>query len=274
MKLWILTFQEEFRRLYMQLESLKDKNMRYGNRHLTAKISAMQEAAVRQDSLGKSLKEEKEPEDKKKKGGINSMFSAMADKLSCSHAITPAEESTSSGREYITEACDSSASTTKAKRLNVTFSPIKNCECDENTISEKDKVNKSQDEDIVNHSKSKQKDRSVSSPIKLKELKNEASANGCDKCLSKGSSVDAENDVTSTVGERSERSLDKSTEASESDSAGAPPKSGSPVEGDQSSPNNTSSKSPRNPIKSGHARTHAIVINLDDKSRFTEEVTV
>jgi G protein-coupled receptor 158 len=27
-------------------------------------------------------------------------------------------------------------------------------------------------------------------------------------------------------------------------------------------------------LKSGHARTHAIVINLDDKSRFTEEVTV
>lgn len=27
-------------------------------------------------------------------------------------------------------------------------------------------------------------------------------------------------------------------------------------------------------LKSGHARTHAIVINLDDKNRFTEEVTV
>ena len=30
----------------------------------------------------------------------------------------------------------------------------------------------------------------------------------------------------------------------------------------------------RNRNKSGHARTHAIVINLDDKSRFSEEVTV
>lgn len=27
-------------------------------------------------------------------------------------------------------------------------------------------------------------------------------------------------------------------------------------------------------FKSGHAKTHSIVINLDDKSRFTEEVTV
>jgi hypothetical protein len=38
------------------------------------------------------------------------------------------------------------------------------------------------------------------------------------------------------------------------------------------SPNNTGSNN-RN-LKSGHARTHAIVINLDDKNRFTEEVTV
>ncbi|CAK9826495.1 hypothetical protein ANTRET_LOCUS4339 [Anthophora retusa] len=30
----------------------------------------------------------------------------------------------------------------------------------------------------------------------------------------------------------------------------------------------------KNKGKSGHARTHAIVINLDDKSRFSEEVTV
>jgi hypothetical protein len=38
------------------------------------------------------------------------------------------------------------------------------------------------------------------------------------------------------------------------------------------SPKNAGSNN-RN-LKSGHARTHAIVINLDDKNRFTEEVTV
>lgn len=37
--------QEEFRRLYAQLEELKERNMRLGNRHLVAKIAAMQEAA-------------------------------------------------------------------------------------------------------------------------------------------------------------------------------------------------------------------------------------
>ncbi|XP_076061423.1 putative G-protein coupled receptor CG31760 [Oratosquilla oratoria] len=37
--------QEEFRRLYMQLEVLKERNLRMGNRHLAAKITAMQQAA-------------------------------------------------------------------------------------------------------------------------------------------------------------------------------------------------------------------------------------
>lgn len=35
-----------------------------------------------------------------------------------------------------------------------------------------------------------------------------------------------------------------------------------------------SDKKDKSKSKSGHARTHAIVINLDDKSRFSEEVTV
>ncbi|XP_075215096.1 putative G-protein coupled receptor CG31760 [Lycorma delicatula] len=37
--------QDEFRRLYTQLELLRERNMRVGNRHLAAKITAMQEAA-------------------------------------------------------------------------------------------------------------------------------------------------------------------------------------------------------------------------------------
>lgn len=46
---YFLYFQEEFRRLYTQLELLKEKNMRHGNRHLAAKITAMQDAAARLD---------------------------------------------------------------------------------------------------------------------------------------------------------------------------------------------------------------------------------
>lgn len=37
--------QEEFRRLYTQLEYLKQRNMKIGNRHLQHKLSAMTEAA-------------------------------------------------------------------------------------------------------------------------------------------------------------------------------------------------------------------------------------
>ncbi|KAK2152979.1 hypothetical protein LSH36_312g01017 [Paralvinella palmiformis] len=39
--------QDEFKRLYMQLETLKQKNMKLGNPHLTVKLSAMTEAAMK-----------------------------------------------------------------------------------------------------------------------------------------------------------------------------------------------------------------------------------
>ncbi|PVD21196.1 hypothetical protein C0Q70_19364 [Pomacea canaliculata] len=41
--------QEEFRRLYTQLELLKQRNMKLGNRHLQYKLSAMTEAANKED---------------------------------------------------------------------------------------------------------------------------------------------------------------------------------------------------------------------------------
>lgn len=40
-------FQEEFAQLFKQLEVLKDKNLRLGNRHLVDKITAMQEVSKR-----------------------------------------------------------------------------------------------------------------------------------------------------------------------------------------------------------------------------------
>ncbi|KAJ8302765.1 hypothetical protein KUTeg_019161 [Tegillarca granosa] len=42
--------QEEFRRLYTQLELLKQRNMKIGNRHLQHKLSAMTEAAKKEDT--------------------------------------------------------------------------------------------------------------------------------------------------------------------------------------------------------------------------------
>jgi G protein-coupled receptor 158 len=240
----IFRFQEEFRRIYMQLEQLKEKNMRFGNRHLTAKISAMQEAAIRQDS-----KMEDEPSDKKKGKGLNNMFSAMADKLACS-AITPAEESSSSGREYAMEPSDSSAAPVKSKRLNVTFSPMKVCECNANS-PDPDSQSGADKTNNTKSPKSKLKDRS---PAKSKSPPDRA-ANGCDKC--------------SEIANGGDPKVPESMEPSESFESTT--KNGSPNL-DGGSPNNCN-KSGRG-IRSGHARTHAIVINLDDKSRFTEEVTV
>lgn len=42
--------QEEFLRVYTQLEVLRERNMRVGNRHLASKIIAMQDAARTHDN--------------------------------------------------------------------------------------------------------------------------------------------------------------------------------------------------------------------------------
>jgi len=46
MHVWFV-LQEEFAQLFKQLDALKDKNLRLGNRHLAEKISAMQEVSKR-----------------------------------------------------------------------------------------------------------------------------------------------------------------------------------------------------------------------------------
>ncbi|XP_077294374.1 metabotropic glycine receptor [Arctopsyche grandis] len=248
-----LDIQEEFRRLYTQLEHIKEKNMRFGNRHLTAKISAMQEAAVRQDSL----KEDVELSGKRGKGAEGSRFNMFS---ACT-AITPAEESSSSGREYVLEASDSITLPTKSKRLNVTFSPMKSCECDSNSSSKNVDNTSSQQtnggEELTN-GKFKPE---IASPQKtlVKAVIERQTSSNCDKCLNKESSIDDESEPPMSV-------LVAKIELSEQNDAAKP--------STDTSPQSASNKSGKAPIKSGHARTHAIVINLDDKSRFTEEVTV
>ena len=54
LKFIIFILQEEFRRLYTQLELLKQRNMKIGNRHLQHKLSAMTEAAQKDDSPDES----------------------------------------------------------------------------------------------------------------------------------------------------------------------------------------------------------------------------
>ncbi|KAG8316793.1 hypothetical protein J6590_041213 [Homalodisca vitripennis] len=147
-----LEVQEEFKRLSTQLEMLRDHNMRHGNRHLAAKISAMQEAA-------RDYREN-----------------------------IPEEDS------------DSMAVPTLPGSGSVPPHPL------------------AQGDEVANHR--------VSRRIEGQ----------CDSRCSKFERKEY------PISKHKERSPQHSTES--------------------------------NQLRSGHARTHTIVINLDDKNRFTEEVTV
>lgn len=174
--------QEEFLRLYTQLELLKEKNMRVGNRHLASKINAMQKAASRHDQ------EQGGEEVARDNCKLNNMLCAVTDRLGVSS--DPAEEAPP-----------------KTKRQSVSFAQTPTTAAD--------------------------------------------------------GAPEAEKEACATVQEASEAEASSKTdeaivEVSSSDERGDSP---------------SSSRNGR-VLKSGHARTHAIVINLDDKSRFTEEVTV
>lgn len=178
--------QDEFLRLYTQLELLKEKNMRVGNRHIASKITAMQDAACKHDH------EQDHEFIARKNCKLNNMICMVTDKIVCT-TIVPEEE------EKVTE----EGSSGKIKRQSVSFA------------------------------------QSVD-------------ANG-----DTGATRDSGTCVEEVSGE-STSVVDASIELSCRDD-----KTDSP-----------SGNRNGRLIKSGHARTHAIVINLDDKSRFTEEVTV
>lgn len=168
--------QEEFHRLYTQLELLKEKNMRVGNRHLASKIIAMQDAASRHDY--------EQGEDVDIAGTncrLNNMLCVVTEKVMVS-----------------CETIDGAAPV-KTKRQSVSFAQTS---CDAAGSSTSKDV-----EEAAEESSSSNTD----APIELNNREERADSN--------------------------------------------------------------SSRNGR-VLKSGHARTHGIVINLDDKSRFTEEVTV
>lgn len=149
---------------------------------------------------------------------LNTVFSAVADRLMCT--VTPAEESSSSGRDLPFEAPPAY----KHKR----FSPTKSVE---NSNVEQSHT-----------------DVTTDSPKRKTELNEETkdSQNGVFKISGEACSDIRPPEVASN-GYKSDKSEMKTS-----------PSSTETVKG----------------VRSGHARTHAIVINLDDKSRFTEEVTV
>lgn len=155
---------------------------------------------------------------------LNTVFSAVADRLMCT--VTPAEESSSSGRDLPFEA--------PPAYRHKTFSPTKSVE--------------------ASNTEQSQTDVTTDSPKKRAELNEETKddkQNGVFKISGEPNCSDIRPpEVASRNGfnNKSEKTSELKTS----------PGSAETVRG----------------VRSGHARTHAIVINLDDKSRFTEEVTV
>lgn len=197
--------QEEFKKICNQLEKLRE---RCGTgAAISRRICAMQDAAA--------VLERKPPVPDSAPLKLNTVFSAVADRLMCT--VTPAEESSSSGRDLPFEA--------PPAYKHKPFSPTKSVEAEQSHT-----------------------DVTTDSPKKKEEK--EDKQNGVFKISGEANCGDIRPPDTIKNGLKSDKS-DKSEVKS----------SGSSTETVRG-------------VRSGHARTHAIVINLDDKSRFTEEVTV
>ncbi|KAJ8953227.1 hypothetical protein NQ318_015806, partial [Aromia moschata] len=161
--------QEEFLRVYTQLEILRERNMRMGNRHLASKIIAMQDAARTHDN-------------------VQAEISQIARKSSSN--LSPQAVDTDSDD----------------------FSPIK----------------------IKRHS--------VSFAVEPR----------------------GKGETASSAKEKEEKIAEEAPSGSVSPS----------MEGKSKEVKNSGTDSNGRQLMSGHARTHSIIINLDDKSRFTDEITV
>ncbi|KAM3958610.1 LOW QUALITY PROTEIN: uncharacterized protein ACR2FA_007364 [Aphomia sociella] len=206
--------EEEFRKICNQLEKLRERCGAYAV--VARRITAMQDAAALHDRKPPSS-------DHTAPLKLNTVFSAVADRLMCT--VTPAEESSSSGRDLPFEA--------PAYR-HKTFSPSKSVE--------------------VSNTEQSQTDVTTDSPKRRTDLNEESKEdklNGVFKISGEANCSDIRPPEVARRNSFNNKS-DKSSELKSSSG------STETVRG----------------VRSGHARTHAIVINLDDKSRFTEEVTV
>ncbi|XP_012543877.2 metabotropic glycine receptor [Bombyx mori] len=206
--------EEEFRKICNQLDKLRERCG--GSAHIARKIIAMQDSVV--------IHERKPATSESAPLKLHTVFSAVADRLMCT--VTPAEESSSSGRDMPFEA--------PPAYKQKTFSPNKSVETSNAEQSHTDVT-------VTAESPKKKAD--------LNEAKDEKQ-NGVFKISGEANCGDIRPpEVASRNG------LNGKSEKSDSKSN---PGSVETIRG----------------VRSGHARTHAIVINLDDKSRFTEEVTV
>jgi len=305
--------------LYTQLEQLKEKNMRLGNRHLAAKISAMQEAAkqnYKETTLEPETPSGHTDTDHLK---LNNVLAAVTDKIVNVTVVT----GDASVRSVTLDTTNKAISPQKSKCSSVVSSPDSETPLREGLLPtarriSADNVSKTvtclEEITVEKCGRTYSKDSSVtlSNERKIRchkdkefEYVSDADVRGgdlemastCKKSPCDGGSVsrsksrgNAGKSRHSADGKKrnkhhSEGDADKrkernryvdrdkmeSADDGQADVAAAKTvHSQSSSEG--ASPKNVGSNN-RN-LKSGHARTHAIIINLDDKNRFTEEVTV
>lgn len=283
--------------------------MRLGNRHLAAKITAMQEAAKRNYS-SEGLHEAETPSGDHLK--LNNVLAVVTDKIVCAAVAS----------DELGDATNLTRSPPKSKCSSVISSPDSETPLQEGlpvahrigVASLNNPLNDSGDAKSEASVRSRPKESSVT-PTSDRQLhshkgkdsedvseaagrvdiemastcKKGPSGDGSSGCRKKKGNVGKSRNSSGPGGGKKrtksgcEGDVDKRkdcnkcfdkgepAEDSQSDVASAKAnRSQSSSEG--TSPSNTGSNN-RN-LKSGHARTHAIVINLDDKNRFTEEVTV
>ncbi|GLV43266.1 hypothetical protein CBL_14056 [Carabus blaptoides fortunei] len=256
--------QDEFRRLYTQLELLKEKNMRFGNRHLAAKISAMQDAAARLDTHGDPFTNKTHPtihESDSTYTKFNSIKQTMTDKAVCATIISTLKP--------------------QSKQIETTVQPDNKVNSDVSPtepVGNTKSKNKGESDDLTclacgtsvivavhePEQESSEQDETKHKQVPTSEgNSNVTGQNECDHDQELDST--SINDQHATNNEASNKCCPSPT--------GSVGKATAKENGNDNGIDDPVTGSGRL-IKSGHARTHAIVINLDDKSRFTEEVTV
>ncbi|XP_066258981.1 metabotropic glycine receptor [Euwallacea similis] len=188
--------QDEFLRLYTQLELLKERNMRVGNRHLASKINAMQDAARMCDN------------DNEKSSIVIRSSSSLC--ISAERSMTDVRD-----EGYV-----------KIKRQSVSFAVDANNKCNEES----------------NECRTAEVTFTVTDTTTNEDI-----------------------EVTSSAANEDHKNQEKNKENEETGSS-----TYLPSDSKKTSSTDTNGRH----LMSGHARTHSIVINLDDKSRFTDEITV
>ncbi|KAK0177501.1 hypothetical protein PV328_001550 [Microctonus aethiopoides] len=221
---------EEFRRFYTQLELLKEKNLRMGNRHLAAKLLAMQVAANQTETQILAIQEIPSTLRFNKQSIVTVEESSVVD-------VVPRKLNVN---DYLEVCKDSGNKIVESVQLHIEEENEKHSE----NVNTMEQIN-SQDNNKEIFSMTVEKNMNTA------------------VCNKKVSTIESDNVNLETV------TLSTSMPSSSNTVANL---------NEHSDTSNTDTKI--NEIKedevhkSGHARTHAIVINLDDKNRFSEEVTV